>query len=775
MHRSFKRQSILLLALCGVSAPAFAAQDQSTNGASTAQPETPAPPPVVQEEKPGNSAADVLQQDIVVTARKRGLEVAQKVPAAVTAFGEAQIQALNVRDLKSLTATMPNVQLDGIGTAKGTANFTIRGLGINTSVPSIDPTVGVFVNGMYLGVTSGILMDDFDLEAIEVLRGPQGVLFGRNVTGGAVLIRTKRPTNEFSGTFRAGIETGPNVTTDAAVSGPIVDGLLSARLAAYYSRDWGWFNNEFDNSNFGASRFINIRPSLLFTPSPDVDFILRFEHGEGRGDGGVFQNEALFPRGSFRTRSNEEGFFRSRWNQLIGELNWKVPFGDGTITAIGGWREFRGRDKVDVDGTTQTIFNLDLLTDQDQRSGELRYAGTFGDFSVTVGGFYFKQNIFYLEGRTTRFNLALPLTVRVGGGTSANESYAGFGSIDWRATPTLTFNAGIRVNRETKKSDLSRVRAATDSLGGAPGNDVRGEGLIGGDFDARSINISDPGIDQAWSDVSPKVGVQWQPSVLTNVYAYWAKGFRSGGLNIRHTGLGAPPTTFDSETQNAYEIGLKQDFLGRRARINLAVFRSDIKGIQRDSNIPDSVLGNVQIISNAGDARVQGFEGEARLSVTPRLLLSTQFGYTDGKYTKLSVDLNGNGVVGDAADFALKLPRLAPWTYGGAAVYDLPIGEWGNVATRVSYNHRDGSFYTVNNTTVLRSAEVIDANITLSPANRMWSLSVYGTNLLDRATWDSQSAFPNVPALGGNGLGGGIAFNALNRGRVIGVNARVNF
>lgn len=729
-----------------------------------------------QQPSPATSATEALQQDIVVTARKRGFEQAQKVPAAITAFGDAQIQALNVRDLKSLTATMPNVQLDGIGTAKGTANFTIRGLGINTSVPSIDPTVGVFVNGVYLGITSGVVMDDYDLEAIEVLRGPQGVLFGRNVTGGAVLIRTKRPTNELTGTFRAGVETGANVTTDAAISGPLAKDVLSARLAVYYSHDDGWFNNEFDDSHLGKSRFINIRPSILFTPNADVEVIARYEHGEGRGDGGVFQNEAIFPRGSFRTQSNEGGgFFRSRWNQVTGELNWKVPFGNGTITAIGGWREFRGRDKVDVDGTTMTTFNLDLLTDQNQRSAELRYAGTFGDFAVTVGGFYFNQHIFYLEGRTTRFNLAAPVAFRVGGGTSINESYAGFGSVDWHVTSTITLNAGARVNRETKKSNLSRVRAATDSLGGAPGNDLQGEGMIGGDLDAHTINISDPNINQKWNDVSPKVGFQWQPSDITNVYGYWAKGFRSGGLNIRHTGLGAPPTTFDSESQYAYELGWKQDLFDRKVRLNLALFRSKIKGIQRDSNIPDSVLGNVQIIKNAGNARVQGFEGEARLAVARGLLLSGQFGYTDGKYTKLTADLNGNGQIGEPADFALKLPRLAPWTYGGSVVYDLPLLAETNVSARVSYNHRDGSFYTVNNTTVLRSVEMVDASLALTPASRRWSVSVYGNNLLDRATWDSQSSFPNVPALGGNGTGGGIAFNALNRGRVIGVNARVNW
>lgn len=723
----------------------------------------------------GQTATEALQEEIVVTALKRGPESSQDVPIAVTAFGEAQLEALNVRDLKSLTYTMPNVQLDGIGTAKGTANFTIRGLGINTSVPSIDPTVGVFVDGMYLGITSGVLMDDFDLEGIEVLRGPQGVLFGRNVIGGAVIIRTKRPTNEFEGTFRAGVESGPSWTVDGSVSGPIVKDVLSARISAYYNDDEGWFDNEFDGSNFGASRLLLIRPSLRFTPTSDLELLLRFEHGEGEGDGGVFQNERLFPRGSFRTQANEGGFYDSEWNQAIAEANWKVPFGDGTITGIFGWREFKGRDQVDVDGTQDTTFNLDLLTDQNQRSGELRYAGKFGDFDITTGVYYFQQNLLYIEGRLTRFNLAAPPTYRVGGGLGDYDNWAAFASVDWHVTPTVTLNAGVRYTRERKKSDLSRVRAASDSLGGAPGPDVPGEGLVGGDFVTETLNISDPDLNQSWRDVSPRVGIQWEPSDRTQVYAFWTKGFRSGGLNIRHTGLGAPPTQFDSETQRAVELGVKHDFLDRRARLNVSLFRSKISGLQRDSNIPDSVLGNVQIISNAGDATVQGVEAEGRFSITSNLLLSFQGGYTHGEYDKITTDLNGNGVVGDPADLRLKIPRLVPWTYGASLVYDLQLGSWGTLSSRGSFNHRDGAFYTVNNVSVLRSADIIDASFTFTPEGGAWSLSLYGTNLTNRATWDSQSQFPNIPALGGNGTGGSTSFNALNKGRVLGARARVNF
>ena len=146
--------------------------------------------PWLRQEKRGG--ASTLLEEITVTARKRE-EVRQDVPLAITAFNSAQIEALKVRDLTNMSVGMPNVALDDIGTTRGSANFSIRGLGINSSIASIDPTVGLFLDGVYLGNNVGVIFDMFDVESVEVLRGPQGILFGRNVTGGAILLNTKKP------------------------------------------------------------------------------------------------------------------------------------------------------------------------------------------------------------------------------------------------------------------------------------------------------------------------------------------------------------------------------------------------------------------------------------------------------------------------------------------------------------------------------------------------------------------------------------------------------
>ena len=174
-------------------------------------------------------ATDALRDSIVVTATKKSeAEDVQSVPLAVTAYGEAQLDAYFVKDISDISFSQPNVTLENINSVGGALNFSIRGLGVNSSIPSIDPAVGVFVDGVYLGITTGATFDTFDLEGIEILRGPQGVLFGRNVTGGAVLINTKRPSDEFEFKAKGQWETGLNQVYQAAVSGPVIPGVLNA-------------------------------------------------------------------------------------------------------------------------------------------------------------------------------------------------------------------------------------------------------------------------------------------------------------------------------------------------------------------------------------------------------------------------------------------------------------------------------------------------------------------------------------------------------------------
>lgn len=721
---------------CGLAATAPAMAQQAEQSAAAS-------------DKP-RSTVDAMNAEIIVTATKRPEDV-QDVPLAVTAFGAIQLEALNFRSLNSLGNTIPNVALDDNGTVKGYANFSIRGLGIASSIPSIDPTVGLFVDGIYQGINNGQVLDNFDVDAIEVLRGPQGVLFGRNVTGGAVLIRTRKPTDTLEARFRLGAETGMRTVADATISGPLAEG-LSAKIAGYYTYDDGFFTNTATGEEQGKHRQWVVRPALRFAPSNNTEFMVRFEHGRASGDGPATQNRAIFSKDSFDFQVNDPGFFENKWTSASLETNIGVSFGDGTITNILGWREFESDSLSDLDGLMATVFHIRNFTSQNQFSNELRYAGTFGDFEVTTGLYYFTQDLKYIEQRL------LGAARRTGGGEGTFDTLGAFGALDWHFTDTLTLNLGARFSRE--KKDV-RIGSITPT---------------GGNYEERTF-VQDFQDSEVWKDFSPRVGLQWEPSTDTQVYAFYAKGFRSGGYNFRNTVVGAPPGPFDAEEQEAYEIGLKQTFAERRGRFNLALFNNTIDKLQREVQIPIPGVGIAQLLRNVGKVRVHGFEAEGQFRIASPIIIGGQVGYTNGKYKTLQFDLNNDGVINEI-DFALDIPRLAPWSYGAFVLIDFPLGKLGDISTRVSYNHRDQSFYTDDNRGPLKATDIVDFNVTLHSPDRTWSLAVYGNNITNEAYSGNGAVFPDIPAFGGDGPTGPRplpTFAPLARGRVIGAEFRANF
>jgi iron complex outermembrane receptor protein len=246
--------------------------------------------------------------------------------------------------------------------------------------------------------------------------------------------------------------------------------------------------------------------------------------------------------------------------------------------------------------------------------------------------------------------------------------------------------------------------------------------------------------------------------------------------NFRNTLLGAAPGPFDAEKQDAYEVGFKQKVFGNRGNINIAVFQNTIDDIQREVQIPVIGVGIAQLIQNVGKARIRGFEGEAQVAVTDNLVLAGQVGYTHGKYTSLSVDLNGNGVI-DAVDFGLKLPRQAPWTYGASATLDVPVSI-GVFSARAAYSHRDASFHTDNNLGFYTPSDIVDLNLSFTPNGGRMTLSVYAKNVTNETTYGNDAVLPDTPAFGGDGAAGPRplpTFSPLSRGRVIGGELRFNF
>ena len=323
-------------------------------------------------------SAGALLEEIVTTARKKSsAEAVQDVPVAVTAFGAAQLDALFVKKIEDLSYTMPNVQLESVGTFPGVQNFSIRGQGINSSIPSVDPTVGVFVDGLFMGTTYGVVIDTFDLETVEVLRGPQGLLFGRNVTGGAVVLRNARPDGESAVRVRLGATDEDQVNLAASIEGALVEDVLAAKMVVYYDDDEGYFGNinptapnpaphpfqpfyanAADGSNVGALRTRMFRPTLVWTPDDSTDVSIIVEHGETEGDGAAWSNVTAQRAGvvdDFTTTSDETGFTHIEWTSGVLEAN-IGDVGSGTLTNILGSRRVKADSAADIDGTDLPIF-----------------------------------------------------------------------------------------------------------------------------------------------------------------------------------------------------------------------------------------------------------------------------------------------------------------------------------------------------------------------------------------------------------------------------------
>jgi len=683
-----------------------------------------------------------LMSDIVVTAQKKSAgEKAQDVPIAITALGESQLRTLNVRSLEDLNSIAPNAQLDTNSTFRGYANFSFRGVGLGSSVPSLEPAVGLFIDGVYQGVNAGAVSDNFDLGNIQMLRGPQGTLFGRNVTGGAVLVETARPTGEFGGYIQGSYETGPEYSAQGAVNIPIAPGMLNARLAGYYRNDEGWFTNQFNNKPFGKLRTMMVRPTFEFKSGPLKETLI-FEYGDVNGDGGIIQafNE---PSGSFKINLDEPGFTKRRWYSATSETVIDVGLGDGSITNVFGYRHFREHAYTDLDAMPLPFTHLAALTRQHQVSDELRYAGKFGPAEVTVGLYYLHQNLDYHEARA-------PFIAgnRGGAGVQSDDSYGAFAQADIALSDKLSAIAGLRYSYEEKAAQIVAI---------LPGRclDV---------LQACDLSVN-PVVNKKlhWDSLSPKLGLNYKlnPDVL--FYASFGKSTRSGGFNVRITSPN-DPGVFGQENMTAYEIGMKADLLGRTLRANVAAFINDYKNLQRTTSFYVGTVGT-QIIDNSADARLQGVELDLTASPIPPLQFIAGVGYLDAHYTKVTGDLNADKVV-DRKDLALKLVRAPDWSVSLGGIYNLEFDSGASLKSQIFYVHRAKSAALDDNSVFFPEFNDVRANVTFTLPNKAMSLSVYGRNLTNEPHNTSGTAKIPFPS-------GGI--KAISEGRSWGVEARYQF
>ncbi len=730
------------------------------------------------------SALDSVNNIIVTGTKTQNVEDVQDVALAVTAFNADTLEAFKIRDIQGLQFQAPNVSLDQIGTSRGTANFSVRGLGINSSIPSIDPTVGVFVDGVYLGINGGVVFDVFDIESVEILRGPQGVLFGRNVTGGAVLLNTTSPTEDFSGKFRASVDGpvgdnngGANYIVSGVVTGPLIEDKLLFKIAAYHNTDDGPFVNQFDGSNFGQADTTIIRGALEARLG-DLTLTAKGDYFTSDGDGPNGQNRGFFERDSFDFAIDNPGFYDTEI--YTGSLTAEWDIGPGTLTNVFGYRDYNALTDADIDATTAPIFDSDTETDQDQISNELRYAISTDTFDLTVGGFYFDQTLAYTESRRI-----INAPQFFGGGRQDHEVLGVFAAGEYKVTDALSIIAGIRWSQETKDAEVTYVRprpecSVVDRTCPTSGTNpilldpVTGEPTENNGFTDRV----------RFRNVSPKLGLQYE---LANgqVYGHWTRGFRSGGYNFRITNANAfeaivgTDFAFDEEQVDNFEIGGKFQDDDGDITLNVAAYYTTVQDMQREVNQADPESGVAQSIFNTADATILGIEADTRIRLTEGLLLTGNIGVIDASYDEVLFDISGDGQI-TGADLELRIPRVPEITYGIGVIHELFLGE-NEIITRVNWQYRDDFAFTDDNRGFIQSIDNIEANITwVTPVDGL-SLSVYGRNLLDEVQAGGDTQLPFGGPLS-NGIDqpfdqfpGAGTFSPLQRGRTLGVEAIFEF
>jgi outer membrane receptor protein involved in Fe transport len=648
--------------------------------------------------------AQAMIEDIVVRARKKSnAERAQDVPIALTAVSGNQIEAMFATDLTDVGQTMPNVRLDDGGSFPGVSNYTIRGMGFNSTIASVEPTVGTFVDGIYIGATLGGLQDTLDLESVEVLRGPQGTLFGRNVTGGAVVMRSRRPTGEFGGVARAGFGSGGRKEVAAGVEGPISD-TLSAKIFATYSDRHGDYDNITTREHHGAEETWAVRPILRWRPNSTTDITLIGEHGKTNGDGVasrviddpaqlLYQQGVREPAGGAEKLSiNFRGDTRIRWDQAVLDANFDV--GPGTITSITGYRDVSYFSTGDTDGSEEELARALNQMDQHQFSEELRFAGkAFDDrLDYTIGAYYLEQRIeqyyhVYFFGASNQRS----------GGILNHKTWSVFAQGDFEFVPNVFFTAGGRYTWEKKSARNARTPDCDLDL---------------------NCTFSDSG-SKVWKNFSPKIGLSWKATPDILVYASWTKGFRSGGYNIRTTGANELAGPYDEEVAKALEGGIKTEFLDGRARVNIAAFHNKFSGLQRTVN-----SGLVNFIANVAAATVNGVEVESTVLPFEHLALTANVGYLDAKYDDYvlpgtNVNLKGKPLV-----------RAPKWTYTFAATHDLNLGSVGVVTTRAAFSHSGRTPANDPGDYFAPAYDLLDASISWSPSPESGlKVSLWGKNL----------------------------------------------
>lgn len=705
-------------------------------------------------------AAQIETDTIVVTAR-RVTELLQNVPASVSAFDGRALERLQAKDLTDLQGAVPNLNIvQGRGSSNAT-NVFIRGVGQPDALQTFDPAVGVYIDDVYLSRIRGAQLDMLDVDRIEVLRGPQGTLYGKNTIGGAIKFITRKPTQDVWMVGSAEIGSYDQVTLKGAVSGPVAPTLAAGISGMFAHRD-GYVEDRVLDRDYNDKDTVAVRGALAFTPteSARIDISADYSRDEAALNVGRPVNDLVTFSGTILPVEDPVGSGKYDWTgrttpglpnstklthygvSATGTIDLSDTLSFKSITA---YRNLNTDDYIDIDATQYEVGDVFVGVNQEQASQEFQLLYSGDRLSGVAGVYYLDEDIAshqeaYADDVLGPLFLNSPF-LRTIDDTLETKSYAAYANATYEIVPNVRLSGGLRYTHETK--DYWRTTSTFYGLLPA--------------FNA-TFDFAPP--KGKWSDWSPMASIDWQATPNTMVYARVAKGFKSGGFNGRaNTALEA--SEYDPETVWSYEAGFKT-FLMRQLRLNGTVFRADYKDFQARisgtdidpiTGLPAPLLS----VLNAGKLRMQGVELESVWTPTRGLMVDAQLGYLDAEYKEF-VD---ERFPDDSRAF--QTPAFAPkWTLRLGGQYAFELGNAGSLTVGGATRYRSRQALAVDNTFIIGSGVtavgttteveglfqdaywVHDARIVWEDARKKFSVGLYGQNLSDRAYKTDAQEFSSV-------------------------------
>jgi len=688
--------------------------------------------------------------EIIVTATRRAGTV-QETPAAIAAFSAATIQAAGIERPGDFIGLTSNVNLVETQNA-GNAFVIIRGI---TQARNSEPSVAVIVDGIQQVNPAQFNQELFDIEQIEVLKGPQGGLYGRNAIGGAIIIKSKAPTDEMAGKITAGVDNGFGYYVRGNVSGPLAENLKFRLSGSWYDTD-GFIQNTFLNEKADPIKDLNLRGNLLWTPTAGLDVDLRVSYSNLQTQALYFNIVNDVNNTSLPVRVNNRGQNdREMWN---GALKLKYSGDFGTVSNVFAYdrvTEVLTGDAFNFLPIRESLFfqffGFDLNQSQylevDAWSNELRYESPVDKPVQFVAGTYMVgTKRFISTGNMIDTGAGVFPVFRTPSTNPANRQFsflsdsqdnfawAVFANTSWKVNEQLRVDASLRYDRDNRENTTLTPTAFLPNVAGFP------QGRSG-DVRERSF--------QSWQ---PKFTISYKPIDEVNLYGGWSRGFRSGGFN--QTGVGAVAAgngivgvndIFNAEVAETWEVGVKTQTSDRLLTFNAAAFST------RTENSYFFVFlaaNSTQNLGNVPLAQIKGFELEASLRPMKGLDINVGLGYTDSNIKAFA----------DARRIGNELPLISRYTLNAGINYARPITDMLDLNARLDYRRTGRTWWDVENSTSRDPVDIVDARLGVS--TKRFSVTAFSQNLTN-SIYNAEFS------------PGGFVFKA--RPRRYGIEASVNF